>query len=194
MLRVALLVVGLVSSVSAAIADGARAPRVECMDGEWKTLSEPDIKGLGLTERVDAFSSVVYGMQRLSTRHDITVVVTDCSRMTRHAVYAEQFISLPSLGGAGFVTFIARYGIYVSVAFIRNTEMPDLLREARKRVCMIHAGVSSGTHIEMLNLTPGIALRCMLREARSAGDTEYARWLDRLIDWQTPEVVVEMIR
>ena len=173
-----LLAAALVSLSSIAGADES-TPKVDCHDRAWRRVFEDEVATLGLTKRADTFSSVVYGMQKSPAPYDVAVVITDCA-MSRRSVRITKLMSMPTFATGSFA-FVPQFAIYASAGFIRNTDMVDLVREARKLVCVIQAGVASGRAVTIDNAYTSLALECMLREALVVGDSEEIRWLRRVL-------------
>jgi|GEM_PF-5960301 len=154
---------------------------VSCVDRSFGRLFEADIARLGLTASAVAFSAAVYSVRSRAANRDISVIITDCSRLGRSIVVRE-FMPFPSLSDFGGLISSTQFGLYVSVAFIRNTPMLDLVRAGRRYACKVHSGDYDSRRMHTAQDNPSIGLRCMHRGALVAGDAEYARWLERLID------------
>lgn len=172
-----IVLAAVLASVSTLACAETAVPRIDCQDRKWRRVFEAEVAALGLTERADTFSSVVYGMQKLPGPYEISVVITDC-RMSGRSVRIMRLSSMPSFAGTSF-SFVPFFAIYASVGYIRGTEKADLVRDARKLTCLVQAAVAENRDAQAGDIATPVALECMLREAHAAGDAEHAKWLRR---------------
>lgn len=143
-----------------------------CEDGVWNRLKAEDIQARGLSDRVDLYNTTLrQAMHDTRLGYGVMLFVIDCP-LNGHAIRA---IKLPTFMAEPF------YGLYITVAAIRNPSDEDAVREARRQVCLIATGIADDDQREK-DVDDERSARCMLSLANVSKDDEYARWLTRRFD------------
>ncbi|MEY4747737.1 MAG: hypothetical protein RLZZ416_786 [Candidatus Parcubacteria bacterium] len=168
---------------SLATASLAQPQKTVCEDGVWNPLKEPDIAARNLTRRVAVFNDAVQAALKGFDGRKIVVVVADCPVFG----YAIRAIKLHNGMSAGIVSIPPTYGIYVTAAYIRNTDEDDLPRKARRQVCIIRSGVVENTQRPPDGPDEPPLKKCMLESAIAVGDMDYARVLAQQLGVAMPE-------
>jgi hypothetical protein len=160
---------------------------LSCQNGTWNILKDSDIAALKLTDPVSAFTKAVESAQAGDpVPRTIKVIVTDCP-VDGHAIRAIKLPPALLVSGEGRFAMVSVYGLYVTVAYIGNTEEVDLARGARRHVCIIKSAVVENLQrpAEEPN-DPGI-LKCVMDAAIIADDKEQVEWLAKILGVEVPK-------
>ena len=173
----------------AASALSQQASKISCDTGIWSLQTDEQIAAYGISEKVAIFSAALTEARK----HDrvsrtVKLHVADCPVYG----YAIRAIKQHSGMNAGIMMNIPpAYGIYATVALIRNKADGDLVHEARKQTCMIMTNVADNSgrpeDFELPASTKRNIQTCELQLAVNFDDADYATWLSKTLGVTMPE-------
>lgn len=148
----------------------------ESCAGNYRVLGAAEIAQRGLVPRIAVFYEAFTAAQEGDTvARNIVVRVKDCS--SDDAKRPRVIRLVPAVRGNSEVPVTLEYAIYMTVDDLRHQEDIDLVREARRQLCMAKYGVVRlDDHAPDELDDPSIKM-CMFGLASAARDVEYAQWL-----------------
>lgn len=168
MVRTLVVVLALLSQAQAL---SAQAP----CSGNYRLLGAAEIAQRGLVPRIAVFFDAFTAAQEGDTvARNIVVRVKDCSSDAKRPRVIRL---IPAVRGNPGASATLSYAIYMTVHDLRYTEDIDLVRMARRQLCIAKYGVVRyDDNFPDEPDDPSIKL-CMLDLAIAAHDREYALWL-----------------
>lgn len=149
-----------------------------CVGYRWNFLPDSSVPLYGVMLQFQTLTHAIRGTLARDTQQPaVEIRAADCP-LYEDDPYLWKLSAEKKIAGA---VLPASYGVYASIGYFRGSSLSDLVREGRKLACLMREHALNDDKYDLYQPVPETALRCMLEEARKAGDADYARWLSRTV-------------